>query len=132
MKILIALIALFSFMNFTGITKTKETVMNPQTEKVYTHAMWKVKPGMQEKFITAWEQLAKLFSSLPQPPVEKGVLIQSLNDQTLYYSFGPWEKMDDLTAMRNNEDVQKAMQQLRQLCEEMTPGAYKLIREIKL
>jgi hypothetical protein len=98
----------------------------------YTLAEWRVKPGMEQQFIDAWTDMGKIFSALEKPPVDKGTLIQSLSDPGLFYSFGPWQKLDDIKEMRNNPECRQAMTRLKELCTEISPNEYKLVKEIKL
>lgn len=53
---------------------------------VYTLGVWRVGPGYEAEFISAWEELGRTFAQLPQPPTDRGTLIQSLSDPTLFYS----------------------------------------------
>ena len=95
----------------------------------YTHAMWRVKPGNEEAFVQAWKALAAALTSLPHPGTQ-GTLIQSLTDPTLFYSFGPWDTLEDIAAMRSDPAAQEAIKRVRELCEEATPGAYRVVMEI--
>lgn len=100
-------------------------------EQVFTHAMWRVAPGQEEAFIAAWSELAATFSTLERPPVE-GWLIRNEEDPSLFYSFGPWRSADDVRAMRSDPAAQQAMERVRRLCEQATPGLYRLVRHVKL
>ena len=100
------------------------------SEKVYTHALWRVKPGRESEFIAEWKSLGAVFLSLPQPPFGKGTLIQSATDPTVFYSFGAWQRADHVTAMRADPRAQSAFATLRELCSEMTPGLYRIIAEL--
>jgi hypothetical protein len=100
-------------------------------DSFYTLASWKVKPGMNKQFIEKWNQLSIVFSNLEHPPIS-GTLIQSISDENLYYSFGPWRQKEHIEAMRNDPDSQKAFAELINLCEEATPGTWKLVSEVKL
>lgn len=95
----------------------------------YTLAKWHVHPGREPDFIHAWDRLARIFSSLPAPPLW-GSLLQSEADPSLFYSFGPWRTTEDIQAMRSNADVQAAIETLRALCIEATPAAYRLVRHV--
>jgi quinol monooxygenase YgiN len=95
----------------------------------YTLAMYRVRPGQEEKFIEAWRNLAKTFCSLPQPPLW-GTLIRSLSDPSLFYSFGPWADAAHVAAMRGNEHGREAFRRLGALCTEMTPGDYEMIEHV--
>src|SRR5438552_1494928 len=100
--------------------------MEPQ---YYTHALWRVKPGNEDAFISAWKAIGDAFSALPGVASGRGTLIQSLTDPTLFYSFGPWNSLEDIQAMRSDPSAQEAIQKARELCEEATPGSYKVVAE---
>lgn len=100
-------------------------------EKFYTHAMWKVRPGDEALFVEAWRGLADAFLSLPVPAT-RGTLIQSLDDPSLFYSFGPWESIEDIQAMRSNPQAQAAIRRVVELCEQATPASYRVVAEIGL
>ena len=96
------------------------------TEAVYTLGVWRVKPDREAEFIAAWQALGDIFNHLPHPPNGKGTLIQSLTDPTLFYSFGPWGSLQDIRAMREDSTAQAAIQRLRELCTEATPGSFRV------
>jgi hypothetical protein len=98
-------------------------------ETIYTLGVWRVHAGREAEFIAAWKDLGAVFVSLPAPPSGKGVLIQSTAEPTLFYSFGPWRSLDDVYAMREVPAAQTAIQRLRELCTEATPGAFRVIAE---
>ncbi len=100
-------------------------------DKYYTHAMWKVRPGDEALFVEAWGELADVFLSLPVPAT-RGTLIQSLDDPSLFYSFGPWDSLDDIQAMRSNPEARAAIQRVVELCEQATPASYRVVAEIGL
>jgi quinol monooxygenase YgiN len=100
-------------------------------ETFYTHALWRVKPGHEEEFIAAWKALADTFLHLPTPS-SHGTLIQSLTDPTLFYSFGPWDRLEDIEAMRQDPQARQAIQDVMALCTEATPSSYRVVAEIRL
>lgn len=93
----------------------------------YTLGMWRVQPGQKAAFIAAWHELAALFRQLPQPPGGQGVLIQSITEPDLFYSFGPWQSMADIEAMRQDAGVQAAIGGLRSMCSAAGAGSYRII-----
>jgi hypothetical protein len=97
-------------------------------EVVYTLGVWRVKPGHQTDFIAAWKALGETFSGLSRPP-GKGTLIQSLSDPELFYSFGPWNRLEDIQEMRGDPRVQAGIQRLMDLCTEGTPGTFRVVAE---
>jgi hypothetical protein len=64
---------------------------------------------------------------VPNSPPLQGTLIQSLSEPLVFYSFGPWETLEDINAMRNNEKVKKALSDMLKLCQEAKPGNYKTV-----
>ncbi len=89
----------------------------------YTLAMWRVRPGLEEEFIRAWrEDLSEYFLSLPG--AIGGTLLRSVEDPTVFYSFGPWRSLEDVRAMRADPRTPEVLGRVRQLCVEATPGVY--------
>jgi hypothetical protein len=97
----------------------------------YTHATWRVKRGREAEFVEAWNRLPEVFARLSARPAG-GTLIQSLDDASLFYSFGPWESLADIEAMRNNPECQDAFRRIVELCEEARPGAFRVVADIRL
>jgi hypothetical protein len=94
---------------------------------VYTLAVWKVKPGQEESFIAGWKEGGAFAFTLPSPPVPPYVLIQSLQDPTLFYSFGSWRSLEDAQAMQVHARTGEIMGKLAALCEEATSGAFRVV-----
>jgi heme-degrading monooxygenase HmoA len=100
-------------------------------QQAYTLAMYRVKAGQEDAFISAWNELADTFSSLPDPPLW-GTLIRHQTDRTLFYSFGPWRSAEHVRAMRGDPKAGEAFGKLRELCAEITPGDYEMVRHVDL
>ena len=100
-------------------------------EVIYSHALWRVKPGREAEFIKAWRELANVFQNLPARPMG-GTLIQSLVDSSLFYSFGPWKSLSDIVEMRRDPRAQEAFQKITELCIEASPSTYRMIADIQL
>jgi hypothetical protein len=98
-------------------------------ETIYTLGVWRVKPESESEFIMAWKALGVIFSQLPAPPIGKGTLIQSLNEPSLFYSFGPWPSEEAVQAMRQDPQAQAGIDRLRELCTEAIPGSFRLVAE---
>ena len=98
-------------------------------DQVYTLGVWHVKEGHEAEFIAAWKDLGRIFASLPQPPSDKGLLIQSTTDPTLFYSFGPWRRSEDVAAMRADPSAQAGIKRIRAHCIEATPGTFRVVAE---
>jgi hypothetical protein len=98
-------------------------------ESIYTLGVWRVKPGREDEFVTAWKELGTVFARLPNPPADRGTLIQSLDDATLFYSFGPWKRLEDVETMRENPQAMEGVRQLRELCVDARPGTFRVVAE---
>lgn len=99
------------------------------THSIFTHTRWRVHPGQAEAFIGAWSNLAKAFLALPESPIF-GTLLRSEHDPHLFYSFGPWHRLQDVEAMRSHPAVLVAYDQMRNLCAELSPGTYQVVRHV--
>ena len=124
--ILLLVIGLLVFFSCARSDSTSENSIMKQP--IYTLGVWHVQEGRQQEFIDAWKELGTIFASLPDPP-GKGILIQSTSKSTLFYSFGPWNSMKAVDAMRNDRHTQKGIQKLIDLCTEATPGSFKVVAE---
>ncbi len=96
-------------------------------EEIYTLGMWRAKPGKEAEFIAAWQAMGQTFRNLPLAPTGVGTLVQSLSDLSLFYSFGPWQSLEAVQAMRQNPSAMAAMTNLRNLCSEAAPGTYRVV-----
>ena len=95
---------------------------------IYTLGYWRVKPGKQAEFVAAWKSLGDYFVSFPQPP-GKGTLVQSVEDDSLFYSFGRWPSLDAVQAMRADSRTPAEIGKLAALCEEASPGSFREVAQ---
>ncbi len=93
----------------------------------YTLGRWRVLPGQKAEFIAAWHDLGALFWQLPQSPIGQGMLVQSVGDPDLFYSFDPWHSLADIAAMRQDAGVQAALAALHAHCSEASADMYRLV-----
>ena len=122
-----------AFINTTNGYKERaisHSTITTMKANYYTHALWYVKEGKTEEFIAAWKQFGKALSQIPNSPAVQGTLIQSLTDPLVFYSFGPCETMDDINAMRSDEQVKNALTAILEFCQEAKPGNYKTIMQL--
>jgi heme-degrading monooxygenase HmoA len=94
-------------------------------EAFYTHARWRVKPGREQEFIEAWRAMGAIFGSLPNA-IGHGTLIRSLDDSTLFFSFGPWRSLEDIMSMRGGPESSAALSRATALCDEFSTGNYEV------
>ena len=89
----------------------------------FTLARWLVNPGQADAFVAAWRELATFFLGLAQP-TPWGLLLRSVDDPRLFYSFGPWPSLEAIAAMRADPRAAAALGRLTALCEAASPGSY--------
>jgi hypothetical protein len=97
---------------------------------VFTLGVWRVREGRESEFVEAWKLLGETFRRLPHPP-GPGTLVQSLDDPRLFYSFGPWRKLEDVTEMRAHPDTPAALGRLAALCDESKPGTFRVVARVE-
>lgn len=68
---------------------------------ICTLGVWRVRPDRQVDFTAGWKALGDYFYNLPKSPGD-GTLVQSVQNDTLFYSFGPWRSLEDIQAMRGH------------------------------
>lgn len=99
--------------------------MAEAAESLYTLGRWLVKPGQEDAFVAAWQELSSVFLGLAQPP-GVGTLLQSTEEPRLFYSFGPWPSLQAIEAMRLDPSSTAAIRTLMDLCETAEPGTFRL------
>jgi heme-degrading monooxygenase HmoA len=87
---------------------------------VYTSGRWKVSPGREDEFISAWKQLAA--RTKEDIPGSTAVLLRDRDDPTLFLSFGPWESVDQIEQWRASDTFQMGVGRIRPLLAEFTPS----------
>ena len=95
-------------------------------QQVYTLGVWHVKANRDQEFITAWKELAAIFTSLPEPP-GKVILIRSDSEPTLFYSFGPWNSLEAIEVMRSDHRAREGIERLKNLYTQATPGSFHVV-----
>ena len=96
--------------------------------EIYTLGRWTVLPGKEDEFVATWRELGEFFMSLEHPPpAGSGVLVRSLDDPSLFYSFGPWDDPAHVAEMRAHPDSAAHIGRLTALCSEAVPGGYEVV-----
>lgn len=96
--------------------------------RYYTLGVWRVEEGKESEFIAAWKAVGEAFYELPHPP-GPGTLLRSESDPSLFYSFGPWDRLEDIEAMRDDPRARAAIARLVELCTEASPGTFRVVAE---
>lgn len=101
--------------------------VSTMTTSYFTHARWFVKAGHTDEFIAAWKNFGQALAQVPGLPPIQGTLIQHLADPLVFYSFGPWESLEDIARIRNDDRVKEAMAEIVALCQEASPDSYRTV-----
>lgn len=94
--------------------------------QLYTCGSWTVKPGMEQNFIGAWQEFAD-WTSDNQAGAGAGILLQNEEDPQKFISFGPWDKLENITDWRSKQEFQDFLSKARELCEEMKPQTMNVV-----
>ena len=86
---------------------------------VYTLALWKVKPGREEEFISAWRDLAAGTKS--DFPGASAVLLRDRDTPNLFVSSGPWESLEQSQQWRASSTFTEGVAKIREVLEDFEP-----------
>ena len=98
-------------------------------ERPYTMGRWKAKPGREAELIEEWSALGDFFLALPHPP-GPGTLIQSIDEPTLFYSFGWWDSLEAIAEMRSHPETPAAIGRLVAVCDEAQPDTFQVVAKV--
>ena len=86
--------------------------------KVYSTAMWTVKPGREREFAAAWQRLAD-WTIDNQPGATKFTIFQDLGNDHLYIDSVPWPDTASIKAWRETAQVAEFMMTARETCDDI-------------
>jgi hypothetical protein len=96
------------------------------SDEVYTLGAWRVRHEKQDEFVESWTALGAHFRNLASPP-GPGTLLQSIDDPQEFYSFGSWQSLEAIDAMRSHPDTPAMIGALMALCEDGRPGTFRVV-----
>ena len=88
---------------------------------------WRVNPDSLEGFLKVADALVVAISQLPAQPGGL-ILLQAADDPLLFQTLGWWNTQDDLVSMRSTDHVREKLDALVELCDEVVPTAYGVLR----
>jgi quinol monooxygenase YgiN len=86
---------------------------------VWTHGVWRVKPGREEEFVELWRQMAREGMATLET-VEPPTLLRDREQPTEFVSFGPWPNVEEIDKFRSSAAFLGAQQRMRDLLESFT------------
>jgi hypothetical protein len=88
---------------------------------------WRVNPDSLAGFLKVADALVVAISQLPAQPGGL-ILLQAADDPLLFQTLGWWNTQDDLVSMRSTDHVREKLDALVELCDEVVPAAYRVLR----
>jgi quinol monooxygenase YgiN len=92
--------------------------------ELYTCGIWIVKPGREDEFVAAWEELAR-WTAEHIPGAGWATLVQQEDQPNRFLTFGPWESVEAIDAWRASEGFQDGVKRIRALLEDFQPGTFR-------
>jgi quinol monooxygenase YgiN len=92
----------------------------------YTHAVWRVKPGREDEFVSRWEEIAA-WALENAPGCLWGVLLRDTGDPTLFVGTGAWERPEDAEAFLETAERLAWIRSIRELVDEFQPRRMELV-----
>jgi heme-degrading monooxygenase HmoA len=86
---------------------------------VYTLGIWLVKPGREDDFVRAWQQLAT--RTQQDIPGVKGVLMRDRDVRNRFISTGPWESPEQVELWRASPAFTESYAAMREMLEHFEP-----------
>jgi heme-degrading monooxygenase HmoA len=87
---------------------------------VWTHGVWRVKPGREDEFVEAWQELARE-GMAELDTVEPPTLLRDRERPTEFVSFGPWQDLEEVERFRSSAAFHRGQERMRDLLESFTP-----------
>ena len=93
----------------------------------YSHTRWTVKPGLEDEFVQAWNELARWTFSAAAPT--QGALLRDRATPNRFVSYGVWPDVETLERWRATPELQAQLRAIEDLLEEFELGTYDLVGE---
>src|SRR5438874_9884235 len=88
--------------------------------EVWTLGYWKAKPGKADELKRVWQEFAS-WTSKNVAGAGQAYLLQDNTDPSVFYSFGPWENAENITAWRSTPEFQGFGRSIGEICDEFQP-----------
>jgi heme-degrading monooxygenase HmoA len=86
---------------------------------VYTVGLWRVKPGEEDAFVSAWRDMATATAS--DFAGASAVLLRDRDAPNLFISAGPWESLDQIETWRASATFTSGVGAIRAHLESFEP-----------
>jgi len=103
--------------------------MDPDKRKRYSIGSWVVKPGREEEFRSAWNDLA-LWTAESKIGASEGVLVQDTEDPRLFYCLWLFESEEAIDRWRSDIMFRQHMMRMRAYCDSCRPSTVRLVERV--
>lgn len=87
--------------------------------EVWTLVRWVAKPGKEEEFVAAWQDMADWTQT--EFPEAQGTLLRDRDESNVFFSFGPWRDLEQAQAWRASDGFQQRVTRIRDLLDSFEP-----------
>ena len=94
--------------------------------QIYSAGLWTVKDGKEAEFAAAWERFAA-WTVENQPGAIRGTLLQDVEDEHRFISFGPWRDFESIKAWRQTPVFADFLATAKELCEDVQPRSLRWV-----
>ena len=98
--------------------------------QVFTHGRWVVRPGNEDEFIAAWQELAD-WTGREVQGADWARLLRDEDEPHVFFSFGPWESRQAVEAWRKLDGFQDRVGRIRELLESFEAHSCELVGELR-
>jgi len=95
----------------------------------YTLGNWVAKPGREEEFVAAWQELAD-WTRGEIGENSSAKLLRDVTDPRRFVSFGPWESLEAIDAWRALPGFKEGVSRIRELLESFEPVTLEVVAEV--
>lgn len=96
--------------------------------RIYSSAVWTVKPGQEDDFVEAWKEFVGWSAGMPGAGVFN--LIRDREQPGRFLSFAPWESWEALQSWTEQPEFAERLGRPRAHCDEFDPSTYELAAEV--
>ena len=95
----------------------------------YTLGNWTAKPGREEEFVAAWQEIAD-WTRREVGGTSWARLLRDVADPRRFVSFGPWESLEAIDVWRALPGFQERVSRIREFLESFEPVTLEAVAEV--
>jgi heme-degrading monooxygenase HmoA len=101
----------------------------PKTGQPFTFAIWIVKSGKEQAFISAWEGFAR-WTKANLPGTEEAYLLRDVDKPGRFITIGPWKDVESILAWRSRSEFKEFFRSMREIVDEVNPQTLSLMVKV--